>query len=178
MIFELKSSTEDVIIYHIKTLFSRYGRCDRIRTDGGPQFQRKFKQFANEYNFSHIPSSPYYSQSNGEVESAVKVAKSLIDKNEDILDALLEYRSTPLSNGYSPAELLMGRKLKNCLPTCPSQLTTPISEDVIQKEKELKSKQIINYNKRHKVVELKPLTEGQEVWITWKYGIIYKENVS
>lgn len=35
-IFELKSMTEDIIIYHIKTLFSRYGRCDTMRTDGGP----------------------------------------------------------------------------------------------------------------------------------------------
>lgn len=57
-IFELKSSTEDVIICHIKTLFSRYGRCDIIRTDGGPQFQSKFRRFAKDYNFKHITSSP------------------------------------------------------------------------------------------------------------------------
>lgn len=109
-IFELKSLSEDDVIYNIKTLFGRYGRCDILRTDGGPQFQSKLKKFAHDYNFEHQVSSPYYSQANGEVESAVEIAKQLIDKNEDIHDALLEYRSTPLANSYSPAELLMGRK--------------------------------------------------------------------
>uniref|UniRef100_T1GPJ2 Integrase catalytic domain-containing protein n=1 Tax=Megaselia scalaris TaxID=36166 RepID=T1GPJ2_MEGSC len=89
-------------------------------------------------NCQHIPSSPHYSQSNGEAESAVKTAKLLVEKGEDILDALLEYRSTPLSNRFSPAELLMGRKIKASLPTCPRNLETTLSKIVCDKEKELK----------------------------------------
>lgn len=110
------------------------------------------------------------------MESAVKVAKTPIDKNEDILDALLEYRSTPLANGYSPAELLMGRKLENCLRICPTKLVTPMSRNVIKKESEMKAKQVSNYNKRHRQVELKQLINGQTVWITdlKKYGVIQK----
>uniref|UniRef100_T1GAF7 Uncharacterized protein n=1 Tax=Megaselia scalaris TaxID=36166 RepID=T1GAF7_MEGSC len=46
--------------------------CDEIRTDGGTQFQG---------NCQHIPSSPHYSQSNGEAESAVKIAKMIIERN-------------------------------------------------------------------------------------------------
>ena len=40
-----------------------------------------------------------------------KTVKGPIDKNEYPYLALLAYRSTPLENRYSPAELLMGRKL-------------------------------------------------------------------
>lgn len=121
----------------------------------------KFRKFASEYNFLHIPSSPYHSQSHGEVESAVK--NDLLKKKESILDALLEYRLTPLSNGYNPAELMMGRKLKHY----PKK----------SMRKSFKEKQIINYYKIHKVVELKALHPGQTVWITdlKKDGIVQKE---
>ena len=42
----------------------------------------------------------------------MKTIKGLLKKSEDQYETLLAYRSTPLSNGYSPAELLMGRKLR------------------------------------------------------------------
>ena len=35
---------------------------------------------------------------------------------------MLVYHSTPLSTGYSPAMLLMGRKLQNTIPTFQTQL--------------------------------------------------------
>ncbi|CAB3995596.1 Transposon Ty3-G Gag-Pol poly, partial [Paramuricea clavata] len=54
---------------------------------------------------------PKYPQSNGEVERAVQTIKRLLKKEKDKEKALLAYRSTPLSCGYSPAELLMGRKI-------------------------------------------------------------------
>lgn len=38
-IFELTSTTEDAVIRYIKVLFSIYGRCDVMRSDGGPQLQ-------------------------------------------------------------------------------------------------------------------------------------------
>ena len=41
----------------------------------------------------------------------------MLTKNEDIFSALLTYRWTPLQNGYSPSELLMGRRLQTQLPT-------------------------------------------------------------
>ncbi|UYV82464.1 K02A2.6-like [Cordylochernes scorpioides] len=55
--------------------------------------------------------------------SVVKIAKFILKKNQDPSLGLLEYRSTPLENGYSPAELLMGRKLRTTLPIAPENLT-------------------------------------------------------
>ena len=49
---------------------------------------------------------------------------------------MLIYRSTPLHNGFSPAELLMGQKLRTTLPILPSQLepSTADYSQIIQKE--------------------------------------------
>lgn len=117
-IFKLqKSQTEDEVIHCFEELFSRFGKLDEVRSDNGPQFRSRFKSFLNKLGISHNPSSPKFSQSNGEAEAAVKIAKSLITKNsENLWQALLEYRSTPLKNGLSPAELLFGRKIRSCLP--------------------------------------------------------------
>ncbi|CAB3262453.1 unnamed protein product [Arctia plantaginis] len=107
----------------------------------GLNFNRNLRGLLMNINLD-ITSSPYYSQSNGLAENAVKIAKHLIKKNEDNIDkALLEYRSTPLENGFSPAELLMGRKLRTFLPILPRELTKKNNETVIYKEKEIKNNQ-------------------------------------
>lgn len=79
-----------------------------------------FEEFSKEYEFDHVTSSPKYPQANGEAERAVKTTKQLLEKNSDPYLALLSYRSTSLENGYSPSELLMGRKLRTTLPTTPT----------------------------------------------------------
>lgn len=93
----------------------------------------------------------------------MKIAKNLIEKNHNVLDALLAYRSTPLANGFSPSELLMGRKLETLLPMLPSKFNTPLSEEVYMKENQLKEKKRQNFNKRHKVKQLRDLIEGESV---------------
>ena len=104
--------SEDVVV-HLKSMFSRHGVCRRLRSDGGPQFSGShFKNFAAEYGFEHVTSSPRFPQSNGEAERAVQTVKHLLTKASDPYLALLAYRATPLQNGYSPAELLMGRRLR------------------------------------------------------------------
>jgi len=60
------------------------------------------KAFASDY--VHVTSSPKFPQSNGEAERAVQTIKSLLKKAHDPYHALLAYRATPLSNGYSPAQ--------------------------------------------------------------------------
>ena len=41
----------------------------------------------------------------------------MLKKADDPHIALLQYRASPLQNGYSPAELLVGRKLNTTIPT-------------------------------------------------------------
>ena len=78
--------------------------------------------FAQEWGFQHIQSSPYYHQSNGEVERFVRTVKDTLTKahqsGQDLDMALLCYRSTPINSKLpSPAELMNSRRYKTFLPT-------------------------------------------------------------
>ncbi|KAG5874125.1 hypothetical protein JTB14_015045 [Gonioctena quinquepunctata] len=160
--------TESVIIEKLKELFSRYGISETVRSDNGPQFQTEFKKFAFEYDFCHITSSPYFPQSNGCIEAAVKIAKNLIKKNDDIYLALLSYRTTPLECGLSPSGLLYGRKLLTPLPVLPSQLNENINSDFSYTKKEgiAKDKSAKQFDERHRTRKLSDLAIGDYVWVT------------
>ncbi|KAL6483174.1 hypothetical protein MHYP_G00080460 [Metynnis hypsauchen] len=121
-----------------------------------------------DYDFRHVTSSPYFAQSNGEAERAVKTVKSLLKKNTDPYKALLAYRVTPLHQGPSPAELLMGRRLRSPLPVSPGQLKPqwPDQKKFADKDQELKQAQMLAYNKRHRAGVRPELKAGQRVWIT------------
>nr|XP_039253356.1 uncharacterized protein K02A2.6-like [Styela clava] len=116
-------------VLEMKKIFSRHGICDVLFSDNGPQFDsRQFKEFAKEWNFEHITSSPKYSQSNGETERAVQTMKAILNKCDDEYLALLTYRNTPLHNGYSPSQLSMGRKLKTRVPCHPDEPIPKVPE--------------------------------------------------
>ncbi|CAB4004085.1 Hypothetical predicted protein [Paramuricea clavata] len=53
---------------------------------------------------------------------AVRTAKEILKKNQDPYLALPSNHSTPLKNGLSPSQLLMGRRLKIQLPVLPATL--------------------------------------------------------
>ena len=64
--------------------------------------------------------------------------KALLGKSEDPYSALLVYRITPLENGYSPAELLMSRKLRTIIPMIQKKLSPCLPKKLLVKEKEEK----------------------------------------
>ncbi|CAG7732092.1 unnamed protein product [Allacma fusca] len=134
-------------IRQLKSIFSRHGVPIELRSDNGTQFDpiktAAFRNFAYTYNFRHVTSSPLYTQSNGFIEGMVKVVKFLIKKNRDLDEALLEYRTTPLENGYSPAQLLIGHRLKGTIPTTVEKLLP----EVIDRKKSLHSKKTVGRDK-------------------------------
>ena len=76
-----------------------------VVSDNGPQFKTaEFGRFAGDYGFTHVTSSPKYSQANGE-KRTITTVKSMLRKEEDPYKALVAYLSTPLATGCSPAEL-------------------------------------------------------------------------
>ena len=163
-----KNKTASTVITCLKSIFARHGIPEKVISDNGPQYASEmFKTFAAEYGFEHVTSSPRYPQSNGTAERAVKTVKSMFEKNEDQYMALLILRSTPLENGFSPAELLMNRKVRTTLPMTEAQLlpSIPDREIVRQREEQSKQKMKKNFDKRHKVVTLPSLRKGDEVWI-------------
>ncbi|KAL9951197.1 hypothetical protein ACROYT_G043817 [Oculina patagonica] len=97
------------VITQLKSTFARYGIPDEVISDNGPQLStRKFKQFADSWEFKHTTTSPKHPQANEQVEKAVGTAKSVLKKvYEDGTDpyiALLENRNTPITGlSYSPA---------------------------------------------------------------------------
>ncbi|GBO10119.1 Uncharacterized protein K02A2.6 [Araneus ventricosus] len=152
-IARLDRLTSAEIINHCKSIFSRHGIPDVVRSDNGSQFDPvktvEFKDFAKSYGFTHISSSPKFSQSNGLIEAAVKTVKARIKKSRDPYLALMAYRATPLENGFSPSELLM------------------VNKKVLEAKEERRIEgQKTNYDKHHSVRNLDELDPGQNVWIT------------
>ena len=70
-------------------------------------------------------------------------------------------------NCYSPAELLMGRKLRTTLPHASKQLEPGLPNTLRLREKERKMRDRMkrNFDKRHGARNLKPLNPGDTVWI-------------
>ena len=112
-VVKLTSTTSANVISALKSVFSRRGIPEIVRSDNGPQYaSAEFSTFASSYGFQHITSSPRYPQSNRLAERCVQTVKNLIKKSSDPYQSLLSYRSTPLTwCDLSPAEVSMGRTL-------------------------------------------------------------------
>ena len=112
-------------------------------------------------------------------QRVVQTVKNILKKEKDKEIALLAYRSTSLSNGYSPAELLMGRRLRSTVPMFQSQLTPgwPDSEQLNKHETYSKIKQQEYYDSRHRAQLLPPITSGTSVQVTTnkKPGVVLKK---
>ena len=68
-------------------------------------------------------STPYYPQSNGHAEAAVKAMRHLVFKtsadgsiDDDFYRGPLELRNTPRANGRSPAQVIFGHPIRSCVP--------------------------------------------------------------
>ena len=167
-VVKLTSTTSKDIIERMKSLFARHGIPELVVSDNGPQYSSaEFAKFSQLYGFTHMTSSPKYAQSNGEAERAVQTIKNLLKKASDPYMALLCYRTTPLNNGSSPAQLLMGRQLRSNLPMIPSQLqpSWPDLQHVRQREEVYKSNMKEHYDRHRGARRLKRLLEGDKVYI-------------
>ena len=109
-----------------------HGLPETLLSDGGPEFTSgRFKQLLSDNGIFHKISSAYIPHSNCRAKIAVKLMKRLIQENVSsfrsldnakITRALLQYRNTPYRDtGLSPAQLLLGRNLKDFLPTPPGR---------------------------------------------------------
>ena len=102
--------------------FAEYGWLDTIISDNGPCYTSQiFKGLMEEYQVSHITSSPHYPQSNGLAEKYIQIVKNLFHKakeeGQDLHKCLMVYRNTPLSNQLqSPLQILSGRATRTSLP--------------------------------------------------------------
>ena len=138
----------------------------------------EFKQFAEFYGFKQTFSSPHYPQSNGEAESAVENAKKFL-RQPDIFIALLAYRSTPIeATGLSPAEMMMGRKIRTHLPMLPESLKPQWENDdeVRLNETKYKERMELSHDKHNKVKPLPELQPGEGVLLNTDKEKLWQTN--
>ncbi len=126
-----RSTVSKEIIKVFRDLFSRFGVPEEMSLDGGKNLDsRETLTFLESMGTSRRLSSSYYPQSNGRAEAAVRTAKRILTSNtgprgsldtDEVSKALMQYRNTPLKGtDASPAQLLMGRNIRDSVPQPPS----------------------------------------------------------
>ena len=126
----LTSTTSRAVINKLRKLFSTHGIPETVVSDNGPQFaSEEFSQFAKQWEFQHVTSSPHYPQSNSKVENAVRTCKRIMktakEAKTDVYLAILDFRNTPTEDtGTSPVQKLFARRTRTLLPLSDNQLQT------------------------------------------------------
>ena len=79
----LSATTSSEVIAAMKVIFCRFGIPKTVVSDNGPQFScQEYRDFATEYGFVAVFSSPHYPRSNGQVERYVQTIKNIMKKAE------------------------------------------------------------------------------------------------
>ena len=76
-VLQVNGKTADMTITKMKSIFARHGIPNTVVADNMPFGSRAFQQFAKEWGFSIVTSSPTYAQSNGLAERNVQTIKRL-----------------------------------------------------------------------------------------------------
>ena len=162
---QLSQLSTDHVIKILRHWFLLFGFPKTILSDNGPQFRSEFSRFCSSIGAQHITSSPYFPQSNGQAESAVKNAKYLlikcIDTDKDFQLALSEFRRVPRSDKFSPAQLMFGYQQRGILPSfTQSQVDLPSAEAAREKTR-ISQKQTFDVGSH----TLSPIAVGTKVLV-------------
>jgi len=119
----MNTSTTEATVERLRETFSTFGLPQSVVTDNGTCFTSShFQKFMRANGIHHIKTAPYHPSSNGQAERAVQVFKDALKCMENgniktqVSRFLFRYRTTPqTTTGRSPAELLIGRKLRTHL---------------------------------------------------------------
>ena len=119
----------------LRETFAAYGIPGTITTDGGPEFAAHFtRELLANWGVRHRICSAYNPHSNNRAETAVKSMKIIIAGNtgpggtltSPFFKAILAYRNNPAPDTkMSPAALVLGRPIRDLLPTIPANLQPP-----------------------------------------------------
>ena len=116
------STSIDKLYPALDKMFGRLGYPESITHDNGPPYDSlAWRQYAKECGFKSKPCSLEHPEGNGIAERFMGVLVKIthaalaegLDPKVEVEKRLLNYRNTPHpSTGYSPGQLMMGRRLK------------------------------------------------------------------
>ncbi|XP_058027383.1 uncharacterized protein K02A2.6-like, partial [Ahaetulla prasina] len=124
----MKSTTAEAVITVLRHLFVTHGLPDTLVSDNGPQFTaNQFEGYLAGEGIRHVLSAPFHPATNGLAERFVRSTKEALSRIspgdwQTKIDTFLavQHRTPCVTTGRSPAELLMGRKLR-----CPLDRLNP-----------------------------------------------------
>ncbi|KAL3218996.1 hypothetical protein MRX96_031211 [Rhipicephalus microplus] len=163
--------------FHVAVKTTDTGNWETTILDQGQPVDFKIDTGANETVFStHVfqtlKDRPLLSaaprQLHGLDEATVKIIKTSTTKTKDPYPTLIACRSTPLKNGYSPAKLLMGRRLRSRFSLCSTKLTPqwPDQDSLRNFEERYRQRQRKDFDRRHGVCDLPEHLYGDAMWVT------------
>ena len=178
------------LIICLKRHFARYGIPLMLVTDFGPQFANhvnpiltssQFIKFKTEWKIQVEHADPGCQWQNGKSESAVKIAKKLLQRTsntgEDQFLALLELRNTPRQDCPSPCTMLFGKQTRSLLPFYESRKNNHFVSNSDRKKRQ-KRKQVVKRYYDKTARDLPSLTIGENVYFQhpnkpgWVKGVI------
>jgi hypothetical protein len=128
LVARLNSLTAESIIGHMEKMFFLLGRPGEIKCDNGPCFRTEFKNWAKERDITVNNFAPNKPTSNGLAERALGIVKHMLLKHhlnyKAFMHALMEFRSTPRTDSYSPSQVFYGRRMKTDAPITAAALRT------------------------------------------------------
>ena len=172
------------LITEIKKHCATFGIPEELSSDGGPQFTSKeTSSFMQNYGIRSRVSSVANPHSNCRAEVGVKTMKRLLADNtgpggtldnDKVLRAILQYRNTPdPETGFSPAEVLFGRQIRDFTPVLPG-LYKPRDEwrQTMEMRERLLSRRHVKDHERwtEHTRSLPPLKVGDHVFIQNQVG--------
>ena len=170
------------VIKMLRQYFSTYGIAEIMSSDGAKVFTSDaMKTFCANWGVTQRISSAYYPQSNKRAEVGVKSAKRLIMDNlttmgtldsDKFARAVLIHRNSPdPETGFSPAEVVYGRPMRDHLPITSLKPRATWQEIADKREQAFKKRHYSKCESLNKnTAPLKKLLTGQNVYIQDQAG--------
>ena len=157
-----RSTTSDTVIKYLNKTFATHGYPEKIVTDNAPNLvSAKVEEFCSEYGIKHKKATPYWPQGNSEIERFYRTFGKFVKTTQvegrcwkkELDKFLIMYRNTPhCTTEVAPAQMLMGRKLKDKIPSIHKEESKIVKRArMINEEKKKKSKEY--YDKKRNVRE-------------------------
>ncbi|XP_055615386.1 uncharacterized protein K02A2.6-like [Toxorhynchites rutilus septentrionalis] len=151
----MRQTTTSDIIARLRPLFMRLGVPKILLTDNARNFtSNEMEDFCGEFGLTLRHTTPYWPQANGEVErqnrnilNILRIAElNQSDWKKDLEEYNYVYALTSHpATGYSPAEILFGRKFRDWIPQL-SHSSQGLNDEVRDNDRRYKFKSKVHYD--------------------------------